>query len=241
MPQGITPQKRPRVADPAVTAKKQAVVEVLGETCAGSCRLPDSTDDASASRVSVICAMVIGEDAQLSLGRCMLQFNQIGDLMFGADTAFARRWADRGSGRVLDAIFSGEDDDAADGWRMSSVRKRGKTTYVSLAGAQLLAALACGKCKGVDLASLPRRLAALASWRRDSSESVGGGIVIFTTAPAVESPFAQASEKTRLTLQAERALGGAPKAAGGGGHAAGNTRAAQLEARRLTWAQPILC
>ena len=28
MPQGITPQKRPRVADPAVTAKKQAVAEV---------------------------------------------------------------------------------------------------------------------------------------------------------------------------------------------------------------------
>ena len=105
----------------------------------------------------------------------------------------------------------------------------------------LLAALACGKCKGVDLASLPRRLAALASWRHDSSESVGGGLVIFSTAPAVESPFAQASEKTRLTLQAERALGGAPKAAGGGGHAAGNTRAAQLEARRLTWAQPIVC
>ena len=150
---------------------------------------------------------------QASLGRFMLRILDIGPLLFGAETTALGHWGRRDCKKVLDVIFGGGDPEAQDRWSQESVRTLSRTNYVSVAGAQMLAALACGKYSDIGIASLPHRLAALASWRPDEADDrlVCPGISIPSGSASL---FTEVSRKTHLALTAAEALRDAASAGG---------------------------
>ena len=144
---------------------------------------------------------------QASLGRFMLRILDIGPLLFGADTTAPRHWGRSHWNRVLDVIFSDVGLDAQDRWWQESVRTLGRTNYVGVAGAQMLAALACGKYSDFGIASLPHRLAALASWRPGGADD--GSYVPAYPSRAALSRYLQmsAERRTRRRRLLRRRLG----------------------------------